>query len=545
MPTPALFLILATLLPLASFVLLRWLGRRMGAPLAGWIACAVAGAGFALSMAATIAWVSGGELAGITWGFGDKPIELAFRLWPGNFGNVNIYIDTLTVAMFNTITPVAALVCLYGVRFLRDDVRFDRFFIYLQLLLFSMLALVLSGNLVMAVIFWELVTLAGFLLGGPGPSMRTIIFFRIGDAALIVAVAVLLRALGNQTFLQIDRSLAGLTIPGNALAVAGPALACAALIKSLQWIFRPRLMAAAVLQTVGVSAAGLYFLSRVFPLLTQNVGISLAVLGLVALIGGAILALREQDLARLLGWSTLSQLGLMFMAMGIGSWAGGLFHLLCHAFFKSLLILSAGVVVHATGGQQRLAELGGLFRRLPVVSVFFAIGLLAMAPAPLTCGYYSSEFIFVHAGALAALRGGLYWIFFAVPAVVGALTGLYMTRCWMLIFYGLPRNYPFYERARERTSFWFPLGALAILSLVGGTRLMDIDRFVEQSAEETENYCNAARDPALPAFLPLTGFEARLSDDVGERLFHRYAIWPPGIGIVAGFAIYSRRRKIC
>jgi NADH-quinone oxidoreductase subunit L len=543
MPTPALLLILATLLPLAAFVLLLWIGRRLGQPLAGWISCAAAATCFALSMAATIAWVTGGELAGITWGFGDKPILLTFHLFPGSFGNLNVYIDTLTVAMFNTITPVAALVCLFAVRSLRDDVRFVQFFKYFQLVLFSTLALVVSGNLVMAAVFWELIALAGYLLAGPAPSMRAFVFFRLGDAALIVGIVALLTVIGNQTFIQVDRLTAAHLISPRALAVAAPALACAALIKSAQLVFRPRLVATAVLQTVSTSAASVYFIARTFPLLSQEITISIAVIGLFAMMGGAVLALRQQDLPRVLGWSTVSQLGLMFMAIGIGSWEGGLFHLLCHAFFKSLLILAAAAVVYATGGQQRLSELGGLVRRLPIVSVFFAIALLAMAPAPLTSGYYSSELIFVHAGALATARGGAWWIFFVIPAIGGALTGLYMTRCWMLIFFGLPRNYPFYERARERTSFWFPLGALAVLSLVGGTRLMDIDRFVEQSADETENYCNALRDAGTPVFVALTAPSAHLSDDAGERLFHRYAIWPPGVGIVAGLVIYSRRRQ--
>src|SRR5208337_923699 len=122
MPTPALFLILATLLPLASFGLLLAIGRRVGDPLAGWIAAAAAAAGFALSMAATIAWVNGGELAGTTWGPDDKPIELTVRLLPA--ADLNIYIDTLTIAAFNTITPVAVLLCVFSVRFLRDDQRF-------------------------------------------------------------------------------------------------------------------------------------------------------------------------------------------------------------------------------------------------------------------------------------------------------------------------------------------------------------------------------------------------------------------------------------
>jgi NADH:ubiquinone oxidoreductase subunit 5 (subunit L)/multisubunit Na+/H+ antiporter MnhA subunit len=165
-----------------------------------------------------------------------------------------------------------------------------------------------------------------------------------------------------------------------------------------------------------------------------------------------------------------------------------------------------------------------------------------MAPAPFTAGYYSSQLIFEHSGALAATRGGFFWLFFTLPSLASILTALFMTRCWMLIFFGLPRNYPSYERARERTSFWFPLGALAILSLIGGTRLMDIDRFVEQSAQETENYCNTLRDPTTPVFAPFTGPTAHLPQDTGLHLFNRYAIWTPAVGILAGFAIYARRR---
>jgi len=542
MPTPALFLIVATLLPLASYALLLSIGRRMGQPLSGWIACAITAACFALSMAATIAWINGGELAGLTWGFGDKPIELAFKILPTPFGNLNLYIDTLTVAMFNTITPVAALVCLFAVRILRDDVRFVQFFKYFQLLLFSTLALVLSGNLLLTLIFFELIALAGYLLSPPPTSMRAFILFRLGDAALLVGAITLWRSTGNSTFLQLDRLVAANMIPAKTLAIAGSALALASVIKSIQLIFRPRLVAAAILQTVTACAAAVYFLARIFPLLTPQIQIAIAAIGLMMLIAGAILALMQQDIAPLLGFSTLSQLGLMFMAIGIGSWAGALFQLLSHAFFKSALLLAAAAVVQTTGGQQRLAELGGLARKLPVLAVFFAIPLLAMVPAPFTAGYFSSQLIFQHSGALAATRGGFFWIFFTLPALASILTALYLTRCWMLIFFGLPRNYPSYERARERTSFWFPLGALAILSLIGGTRLMDIDRFVEQSAQETENYCNTLRDPSTPLFASFTA--THLQQDVGLHLFNRYAIWPPAVGILAGFAIYSRKPAI-
>jgi NADH:ubiquinone oxidoreductase subunit 5 (subunit L)/multisubunit Na+/H+ antiporter MnhA subunit len=514
-------------------------------------------------MAATIAWVNGGELAGTTWGPDDKPIELAFRLLPagaapasdhGSFGNLNVRIDSLTVAMFNTLTPLAALVCAFGIRFLRDDERFARFFTRLQLLLFSMLGLLLSGNLLQVLLFWELIALAAWLLSRLEPPLGrnlavmrrravvSFIFNRTGDAGLILALAILFRFLGNATIPQIDRVTAGSPIPAKALTIVGLALFCAAAVKTLYLFQRFPVPAAALVQSITVCAAGVYVLARVFPLLTPAASLAIAVVGLLGLAIGTILALPERDVMRLLAYSTVSQFGLMFMAIGIGSWVGGLFHLLSHAFFKSLLLLTAGAVVHAMGGERRLGEFGGLLRKLPVSAVFFALGLLSMVGAPFTSGYFSSESIFVHAGALASARGGFYWLFFIVPAAASALTGLYMTRCWMLIFWGRPRNQPLHERARERISFWFPLGALAILSIAGGSRLLEIDRFIAQSADETENYCNVVRDPAAPPFAAFTGQSTGLSEEVGERLFHQFAIWPFAVGIAAGIGVYSRRR---
>jgi NADH:ubiquinone oxidoreductase subunit 5 (subunit L)/multisubunit Na+/H+ antiporter MnhA subunit len=559
MPTPAIFLILATLLPLATFGLLLLMGRRMGDPLAGWVATVAALAGFALSMSATIAWVNGGELAGATWGPNDKPVELTFRFLPAaapaasdraGLGNLNVHIDTLTIAMFNTLTTVAALVCAFGVRFLRDDERFARFFTRLQLLLFSMLGLVLSGNLLQVLLFWELIALAAWLLCRLGPPLGrrhavvSFIFNHAGDAGLILALAILFRFLGNATLLQLDRAAAGSMIPANALTVASLAIFCAAAVKSVPLFERAPIPAAAIMQSITVCAAGVYVLARLFPLITPPASLAIAVVGLLALAIGAILALPQRDVMRLLAYSTVSQFGLMFMAIGIGSWVGGLFHLLTHAFFKSLLLLTAGAVVHAMGGERRLSEFGGLVRKLPISAVFFALGLLAMTGAPVTSGYFSSESIFVHAGALAAARGGFYWLFFIIPAVASALTALYMTRCWMLIFWDRPRNQPLHERARERISFWLPLGALAILSVAGGSRLLEIDRFVTQSANETENYCNAARDTASAPFAAFTGQSAGLPDEVGERLFHQYAIWPFAVGIAVGVGVYSRRKII-
>jgi NADH-quinone oxidoreductase subunit L len=548
-------LILATLLPLATFAMLLAMGRRMGDPLAGWIATAAAAVGFALSMSATNAWFNGGQIAGTSWGAGDKPIELSFRWLPAaiagdprGLDNLNIHVDSLTIAMFNTLTPIAAMVCAFGVRFLRHDQRFVQFFTYLQLLLFSMLALVLSGNLLEIFLSWELLALSAWLLGRTGPSAGngtsvSLALSAVSDVQLLVGLGMLFRFLGNATFSQLDRAAAGSIIPPHALNVMGLAICIAAALKVVPLFQRAPIPAAAMFQSITLCAAGVYLLGRIFPLLTAGVSLFIAVIGLLALVVGATLALGGRDVIGLLAHSTVSQFGLIFLAIGIGSWVGGLFHLMTHAFFKSLLVLVAGGVVHAAGGERRLGQFGGLLGKLPVSAAFFAVGILAMVGAPFTGGYFSSRSILVHAGALATARGGFYYLFFIIPAIVSALTGLYLTRCWMLIYWGKPRNQPLHQRARERITFWIPLGALAILSVAAGSRLMEIDRFIAHWGEEAENYCNLVRDPAAAPFAAFTSPWAGLSVDAGERLFHQYASWPMAVGIVVGVGVYSLRRK--
>jgi NADH-quinone oxidoreductase subunit L len=306
------------------------------------------------------------------------------------------------------------------------------------------------------------------------------------------------------------------------------------------------------MQSVTLAAAGLYLIGRVFPILTPTAKIGIATIGLLSLVVGAGLALIQRDLGRLLAYSTVSQFGLMFMAIGIGSWVGGLFQLLTHALFKSLLVLAAGSVIHAAHGEQDLNQFGGLMRKMPLAGVTFAIGLLAMAGAPFTCGYYSYQTILIHAGALASFHAmnQPFRLLFILPAAMSAITALYMTRCWMLLFWGGPRNQQLHVTARERTGFWFPLFGLAVVSLIGGSRLLDIKQFISQAVIETDNYCNAVRDPAagqFAAFAPAwTNSPEQASDtapsfeDAGERLFDRYATWPFGVGIALGFAFYCR-----
>jgi NADH:ubiquinone oxidoreductase subunit 5 (subunit L)/multisubunit Na+/H+ antiporter MnhA subunit len=572
------------LLPLASWVLLLFIGKRMGDPLAGWVATACAIGSFALSMAGMIAWYNGGQLAGMTWGPGDKPIELGLRWLPLGAGvvDVGVHIDTLTVAMFNTITLVVALTHGFAVRFLARDKSSPAFFCHLQLLSFSTLALFIAGNLLQIFIFWQLMGLACYLLtgarNGPGAyrsAAESFIVNRIADIGFLVGMGILFYLLGNVSLMQLDRWLwpgglaSGAAVPlpdgtfvtGRMLTIVGIALFCAAIGKSALFplhVWLPDSVAApipasALIQSVTITAAGVYLMARIFPILTPDAKLFMIVIGLVTLVMAALIALAQRDLARVLAFSTISQMGLIMMALGIGSWVGALFHLVTHAFFKALLVLAAGSVIGSARGEQRLDQFGGLIRKIPVTAVAFAVGLLALSAAPFTSGYYSQEMILVHAAAFANFAAGAaqtraFWLLFIVPTAITGITALYMTRCWMLIFWGKPRNQMLFEAAREHASFWFPLMALAVLSLVGGSRLLDIKVFIAQSAQETENQCNAIRDPSTA---PFGGFQqtwpialdqapdaVRSLQEKGDFLFRRYAIWPFAAGIALGYLIY-------
>jgi NADH-quinone oxidoreductase subunit L len=529
MPTPVLLLLLATFLPLISFGLLLFLGRRMGDPIAAWVAISFAALGFALSMGATIAWYNTGQIAGTTWGPGDKPILLPLRFFP-------VQIDTLTIAMFNTITPIIALASAYSLRFLHGDKKFHRYFTWFQLLTFSTLALVLSENLVQIVIFWVLIGVAAYFLarlGKPSIGPRALAVFaidRIGDAAFIVFFILLFRSLGNATL----PIVAIAPIRQGTAAIPGIALFLAAAIRTTQYLVRAPIPAASMLQSATFAASGVYVTARFMPIFTPATITMIAIVGLFALVMGALLAARSSDLIYAMSSSTVSQFGLIYMALGLTNWVGALFLLLCHAFFRTFLVLTAGGISHAANGERRLSQLGGLYRKLPVCAVFLGIGTLVISAAPFTSGYYSTESVLSQAASLALARGSFYWIFLVIPAAVSIVTAFYMTRCWMLVFWGAPRSLAAIENVRERTSFWFPLTALAVLSLIGGSRLMDIERFVSQASDESDNYREFVHAPPQG--------ETVATNDQGAQLYHRSATWPFAIGILAGFAIYSRKR---
>jgi proton-translocating NADH-quinone oxidoreductase chain L len=596
MPTPALLLILATLLPLASFAVLVFIGKRMGNPLSGVFGTFMIGASFVCSLIAMILWL-GARPGSSTWGYEIGPINVPYRWIPVGGGvaqdhpgflDIGVYVDSLTILMFAMVTLVATLVHIFSIGYMSEDKRYPRFFNYLGLFCFSMLGLVLGGTILQLFIFWELVGLCSYLLIGfwyekrsaSNAAIKAFITNRVGDFGFLIGFGILFYHLGNVSLPNLWIAL-GSAGTGNGIAlgngiyftpalltVMGIGLFFGAVGKSAQFplhVWLPDAMegptpVSALIHAATMVAAGVYLVGRIFPILTPDAKLFIAIIGAVTLTMAALIAIAQSDIKKVLAYSTLSQLGYMILAMGIGSWIGGLFHLITHAFFKALLFLGSGSVIHAAHHEQELPEYGGLLKKIPVTGITFAIAVLAIAGTPFFSGYYSKDMIIAHAGAFSTLathhagKSGWFWAFFALPTVIAYVTAFYMMRCWTLTFWGKPRNQHLYDHAHETPIMWIPLVALALLSIIGG-RFLNVREMLEATQKETKNYCQFdAYATAWPAEPPKAGggeapeHEAAGRASIasasveslehGEHLVHSWVFWAFVVGIGLGFVMY-------
>src|SRR4051794_205479 len=531
MPTPALLLTIATLLPLASFVLLMFVGKRMGTPLAGIVGTLFIAGSFVCSAAATFSWLN----KGVDWGFGQAPINQTMKWIPVGSGvdqdhpgylDVGVYVDSVTIVMFAMITGVATLVHVFSIGYMREDKRYPRFFTYLGLFCFSMLGLVIGGTALQLFIFWELVGLCSYLLIGfwyekksaSNAAIKAFITNRIGDFGFLIGFGILFYHLGNVTLPNMWAALGaaghggpitlgdGTVFTTTLLTVMGIGLFFGAVGKSAQFplhVWLPDAMegptpVSALIHAATMVAAGVYLVGRIFPILTPDAKLFIAIIGCTTLTMAALIAIAQSDIKKVLAYSTLSQLGYMILAMGIGSWMGGLFHLITHAFFKALLFLGSGSVIHAAHHEQELPQYGGLIRKIPVTGITFGIAVLAIAGFGIAgigfSGYYSKDMILTHTAAFGftadeMARNKGYWLLFLLPVVIAYITPFYMMRCWTLTFWGKPRNQRLYEHAHESPILWVPLVVLAIASVFGG-KYMNVRELIEAGRKEVETTIN-------------------------------------------------------
>ncbi|MGN6506992.1 MAG: NADH-quinone oxidoreductase subunit L, partial [Tepidisphaeraceae bacterium] len=500
---------------------------RMGEPLAGYVGTAFSSAGFAAAVGAMVVWIYGGN----GWGFQQGPWVETLRWLPiGNFPgqrdpgflDVSLYVDSLTIVMLAMVTLVSTVVHLFSIGYMRDDARYACFFRYLSFFVFSMCGLLLAGTLLHLLVFWELVGLSSYLLIGfwhDRPAARTaaikaFVTNRVGDVGFIIGMALIVAHVGNTTLADLWRLLDASTQTAMSpalLSVVGGLLFCGAIGKSAQFplhTWLPDAMAgptpvSALIHAATMVAAGVYLLARISPILTPDAHLFITVIGAVTIAIGTLCALAQRDLKRVLAFSTMAQLGYMVLAIGVGSWVGASFHLLTHAFFKGLLFLGAGMVIHAMHHETRFEKFGGLYKRLPVTAVTFAIGGLAMSGAPYLSGFYSKEMILAHAAAWTTLastggRGVFFQLVLWVPVLGAYITPIYLARAWMLTFAGKPRDRELFHHANEPGVMSFPLVLLAGMTIVAGYSWFPIQSMVESAAVETQHNVQATAPQINP-----------------------------------------------
>jgi NADH:ubiquinone oxidoreductase subunit 5 (subunit L)/multisubunit Na+/H+ antiporter MnhA subunit len=539
--SPALFLLIAALFPFAGFLVLAFIGKRLGAPLAGWVGTAFVIASFASTLVAMIQWYEG-KPGQEPWGMGVFPMLRttawipAGNAWGANpqgnsgFLDIGVYVDSLTIALFATVTLVAAIVHIFAIGFMRHEEHFARFFACLNLATFSMLGLAIAGTLLQLLIFWQIIGLCTALLIGYAfdkpPSfnaaLRTYIVQLVGDCGLLVGVGILFCKVGNLSLPTLWTTLGdaagghavtlagGQVLSTTLLTLTGICLVFGAIARSAQfplhvWISDAGgapIPASALICTTTTAMAGIFLMGRLYPILTPDARLFIAIIGLVTLTMAALIALAQDDLPRMLVWTAVSQFGFMMLGIGVGSWIGGLFHLITAAFSLALLFLAAGSVIAAAGREQRLSRLGGLWRRLPVTAGAFAVAVLAITGAHFLSERYSQS-ILTDAAAFAsyATRSGRawgYWLFFALPTGIVCLTAFYLARCWMLLFAGKPRGPMLYEQAREMPILWGPILALAVPALIAGMA-MNVRELLASSIVETRAFCNDLLAPVAPS----------------------------------------------
>ncbi len=367
---------------------------------------------------------------------------------------ISFHLDGLSLTMMSVITGVGFLIHVYSSLFMEDDEDYSRFFSYMNLFVCAMLILVLADNLLLLYLGWEGVGLCSYLLVGfwhedpnnGAAARKAFVVTRIGDTAMALGLFLLFMHLGT---LQIQPMLEAATqtwVTGDsiptiaALLLLGGAVGKSAQLPLQTWL--PDAMAgptpvSALIHAATMVTAGVYLIARTHELylLAPTAQTAVAVVGLATLLMAAFTALTQTDIKRILAYSTISQIGYMFLALGVGAWASGIFHLMTHAFFKALLFLGAGAVIYSLHHEHNIFKMGGLRKKLPVAFWSFLIGSAALTALPLTSGFYSKDEILLAAYEV----NPLFW----AGGLLGAfLTSVYSFRLVFVVFFGEAKTEP-------------------------------------------------------------------------------------------------------
>jgi len=459
--------------------------------------------------------------------------------WTQGFGPAihwALYLDPMASIWTLIITGVGFLIHMYSNGYMAEDRDRPRFFAEMNLFIFSMLLLVLAGNLLVLLIGWALVGLSSYLLIGfwyERPSAvraakKAFVVNTVGDVGILLAIVLLYERFGTLSY-------HGLFVAFNHATVGSPFYTWVALLlylgamaKSAQFPLHIWLADAmegptpvsALIHAATMVTAGVYLMARLYPLLAlaPGVGEAIAVIGAFTALFAASVAIFQRDIKRALAYSTVSQLGYMFLAVGIGAYVAGVFHFMMHAFFKALLFLAAGSVIHALGGEQDMGSMGGLWRKMPITAFAFLAATLAISGIPGFSGYFSKEAILGQ-----ALNMGHPWLW-AVGAFTAGLTAFYMFRVFFLTFLGRPRDQHLYEHAHEAP--WVmtgPVIVLGVLAVIGGYFGTGLNTWL------------------TPTFTAYAG-AAHYALETGPLWGTVVAVGLAVVGIAVAYALYLRRR---
>lgn len=464
---------LIPVLPLIGF-LINGLGRNsLSKGVIGFVGSAVVLASFVISLLAFLQINSNGQSINVDlfdWiSVGSLHIPFSFL------------VDQLSSIMLLIITGVGFLIHLYSTGYMHDDEGFGKFFSYLNLFVFFMLLLVLGSNYVIMFIGWEGVGLCSYLLIGfwysnatyADAAKKAFVMNRIGDLGFLLGMFVIFQTFGSLSYKEVFDSASHMTANSGTLLLITLLLFVGATGKSAQiplFTWLPDAMAgptpvSALIHAATMVTAGVYMIARSNILFTMSEITMhiIAVIGITTAVLGALIALTQTDIKKVLAYSTVSQLGYMFLGLGVGAYTGAFFHVLTHAFFKALLFLGAGSVIHAVSGEQDMRKMGGLRKKLPITFWVMMIGTWAISGIPPFAGFFSKDEILAHAFE----HNPTLWV---VGVLTSMCTSFYMFRMMYLTFFGTFRGTEEQEHHLHESppSITIPLIILAILSTFGG-----------------------------------------------------------------------------
>ena len=543
--TSALWLLPA--FPLFGALVLMVFGRRLGEPRSGWFAAAMPIASFLVSVSVYFDLLSRSseERHEVVTLFSWIPVG-ALHI------DVALLADPLSITMALFITGIGSLIHLYAIGYMHGDPKFSKFFLYLNLFVFSMLMLVLGENLLVTFLGWEGVGVCSYFLisfwhtrdSAAVAGKKAFVTNRIGDFGVMTAMFLAFSTIGSVSYSSINEAAhSGVLAPVTATAI-GLLLFVGACGKSAQlplYLWLPDAMegptpVSALIHAATMVTSGVFLMTRMSPVLHASyewAPMVIACVGAATALFAATIAVAQNDIKKVLAYSTVSQLGYMFLAVGSGAYVAAIFHMVTHAFFKALLFLGSGSVIHGMHHEQDMRRMGALRKLMPVTAITFIIGWLAIAGVPPFAGFWSKDEILLY---VYANNRGLY----VVGLITALLTAYYMTRQVIMVFYGEAKwkdnahdhgAHGDFEPHESPKIMLFPLVVLAGLSVVGGAmqlpfskKLHFLEHWLAPVVEESE--ANISKTWAYE----------------NKYVLLVVAILIAATGIAAAFAVYGKKK---